>query len=306
MKETEKIGSGNLEYRIQDAGPDEVGDLSRSFVQMVVQLKETLVSRDRLAEEVAERERAKTTLREKNDELEHFIYRVSHDLKSPMVTADAFLEYLKKDIVARDAVRIEKDIKYIRGALGKMGRMLNELLELSRIGRVVRASVAISFQDFVGEAMKLVAGHIARRQVDVRISEVDMMLYGDVPRLAEIWQNLVENAIKYMGDQPNPCIEIGADPRGKNTVFFVRDNGMGIDPGSLNRIFGLFEKLNPGSEGTGLGLALVKRIVEINGGRVWAESEGAGQGSCLWFTLPACVGSQSVPSGEPRTQEMRS
>lgn len=288
VKETEKISSGHLEYAIGVSGQDEVGDLSRSFAQMMARLKDTLVSRDKLAQEVAERERAETKLREKNAELEHFIYRISHDLKSPMVTADAFLEYLKKDIAAHDVVRIEKDVKHIQDALEKMGLMLNELLELSRIGRVVKVSVEISFQDLVGETLKLVAGHIARRQVDVRVSEVDMMLHGDVSRLVEIWQNLVENAIKYMGDQPHPCIEIGADLRGKDTAFFVRDNGMGIDPGSHARIFGLFEKLNPGSEGTGLGLALVKRIVEINGGRLWVESEGAGKGSCFWFTLPAC------------------
>ena len=288
VRETEKISSGHLEYKIQVAGRDEVGDLSRSFAQMVERLRETLVSRDRLVEEVAERERAEVLLRDKNAEMEHFVYRVSHDLKSPMVTAGAFMEYLKKDIAAQDFERVGKDMGYIQSAVEKMDRMLGELLELSRIGRMARAPVNVSFQDLAGEALNAVAGHIARQKVDVRVGDEDVVLHGDASRLAEIWQNLVENAIKYMGDQPLPCIEIGAERRGGELAFFVRDNGMGVDPGDQTRIFGLFEKLNFGSEGTGLGLALVKRIVEMYGGKVWVESEGAGRGSCFWFTLPGC------------------
>ncbi|MFH0995659.1 MAG: sensor histidine kinase [Pseudomonadota bacterium] len=288
VKETEKIGSGHLEYKIQTAGRDEVGDLSRSFAQMVARLRDTLVSRDRLAAEVAERERIEASLRDKNAEMEHFIYRVSHDLKSPLVTAGAFLEYLKKDIAAQDLERVGKDMSYIRSAVEKMDQLLGELLELSRIGRVVRAPVAISFQNLVGEALSAVAGHIARQKVDVRVGEADVVLHGDAFRLSEIWQNLVENAIKYMGDQPHPSIEIGAERRKGEMAFFVRDNGMGIKPDDQAKIFGLFQKLNSGSEGTGLGLALVKRIVEMYGGRVWVESEGMGQGSCFWFTLPRC------------------
>ena len=293
VRETEKIGSGHLEYKIQVSGKDEVGDLSRSFAQMVGRLKDTLVSRDILAVEVAERERAEASLRDKNGEMEHFIYRVSHDLKSPQVTAVTFLEYLKKDIASHDFERVGKDIGYIQGAVEKMGQLLNELLELSRIGRVVRTPASVSFQDLVGEALSMVAGHIALQKVDLRVGAADVVLHGDASRLSEIWQNLVENAIKYMGDQSLPCIEIGAERRGGEMTFFVRDNGMGIEVRDQAKIFDLFEKLNSGSEGTGLGLAMVKRIVEMYAGRVWVESEGAGQGSCFWFTLPGCGGTTS-------------
>jgi signal transduction histidine kinase len=210
VKETEKIGAGHLEYRIQTVARDEVGDLSRSFAQMVERLKETLVSRDRLAEEVKERERAEALLRDKHSEMEDFVYRVSHDLKSPMVTAGAFMEYLKKDIAARDFERAGKDMGYIQSAVEKMGQLLGELVELSRIGRLSRAPVAVPFQDLAAEALNLVAGRIAQQKVDVRVGDAEIVLHGDAPRLAEIWQNLVENAIKYMGDQTLPCIEIGA------------------------------------------------------------------------------------------------
>lgn len=90
---------------------------------------------------------------------------------------------------------------------------------------------------------------------------------------------------KYMGDQPGPHIEIGVETRGSERVFFVRDNGMGIDPRYSEKIFELFDKLDPGSDGSGLGLALVKRIIEVHGGRIWVESEGAGTGSTFCFTL---------------------
>jgi signal transduction histidine kinase len=111
--------------------------------------------------------------------------------------------------------------------------------------------------------------------------------------LLEIWQNLIENGVKYMGEQTAPRIEIGAERRGWELVFFVRDNGMGIEPRYQEKVFGLFEKLDPKSEGTGLGLALVKRIVDLYRGRIWLESAGAGQGTCVRFTLPEAVEGRS-------------
>jgi signal transduction histidine kinase len=99
-------------------------------------------------------------------------------------------------------------------------------------------------------------------------------------------QNLIDNAAKFMGDQPEPTIEIGAREEDNEWIFFVRDNGIGIETKHQQKIFGLFDKLDPRTEGTGVGLALVKRIVEVHGGRVWVESEGKGKGSMFCFTLP--------------------
>jgi signal transduction histidine kinase len=98
-------------------------------------------------------------------------------------------------------------------------------------------------------------------------------------------QNLVDNAVKFIGDQPEPLVEIGVRVEEKEPVFFVRDNGVGIDPRYHQKIFGLFERLSADTEGTGIGLALVKRIIEVHGGRIWVESE-AGQGTAFCFSLP--------------------
>ena len=113
-------------------------------------------------------------------------------------------------------------------------------------------------------------------------------VYGDRARLLEVIQNLVDNSVKFMGTQTEPRIEIGqngTDLEG-NTIFFVQDNGIGIEPQHHERIFGLFNKLDTQTEGTGIGLALVKRIVEVHGGHIWVESEGAGKGTKFLLTLP--------------------
>ncbi|MGZ8474272.1 MAG: sensor histidine kinase, partial [Candidatus Deferrimicrobiaceae bacterium] len=245
-------------------------------------------------EDITERIRREEELKRKTAELERFTYTISHDLKSPLVTVKAFLGYLEQDLSRSDAGRIAKDMQYIRAAADKMGQLLDELLVMSRVGRVVHPPVRVTLRELIGEALGMVAGPIAERRVEVLVSDGDPLeLIGDRPRLVEIWQNLVENAVKYMGDQASPRIEIGTERRGRDTVFFVRDNGMGIDPRHQAKVFGMFEKLDPASEGTGLGLALVQRIVELHRGTIWLESKGAGQGACFLFTLPDAVAEQA-------------
>lgn len=242
-----------------------------------------------ISRDITERKLKEQEIEEKNSELERFIYTVSHDLKSPLVTISSFLGYLEGDIKAANTARIHEDVGYIRNAADKMGQLLTELLELSRVGRVIANPERVKFQEIVRDALQLVAGHISEHGIQVTVADTQVVLYADRSRLVEIWQNLVENAVKYMGDQSEPVIGIGVDLQGKTPVFFVRDNGMGIDPRHVEKIFGLFEKLDRQSEGTGLGLALVKRIVEMYGGTIAVESEGNGHGSCFRFTLPDAV-----------------
>ncbi len=240
-----------------------------------------------LFEDITERKRQEEALREKNLELESLNYTVSHDLKSPLVTVKTFLGYLAQDMANGDSARIEQDMMYIRTASERMGLLLEDLFNLSRLGRTSFPPVDVAFRDLAQEAIDLVAGRISQRGVQVVLADSRVMLHGDRRRLLQLWQNLIDNAVKYMGDQAAPRVEVGVESgAAEETVFFVKDNGQGIDPRYREKIFGLFEQLDPGVEGTGIGLALVKRIVELNGGALWMESEGPGKGSAFFFTLP--------------------
>ncbi|MCP3964397.1 MAG: hypothetical protein GY719_41745 [bacterium] len=242
----------------------------------------------RLNESIAEREHLIEDLEAKNQELERFTYTVSHDLKSPLVTIKGFLGLLEKDAAAGDADRLQRDVERIGAAADTMGQLLGELLELSRIGRMVNPPEDVPLAGLVAEALEVVAGRIGENGVAVEIAPDLPVVRGDRVRLLEVMQNLVENAIKFMGDQPAPRIEIGArqDPGEPSPVFYVADNGIGIEPRFHDKVFGLFERLDQQVDGTGVGLTVVKRIVEIHGGRIWVESEGEGRGTTFCFTLP--------------------
>jgi signal transduction histidine kinase len=247
-----------------------------------------------LQAELATRQVLISELENKNAELERFTYTVSHDLKSPLFTIRGFLEYLEQDALAGNHERLKADMQRITGATDKMQRLLNELLELSRIGRLMNEPIDLSFNELAEEALQLVQGRIAERGIVVQIQPAMPIVRGDRPRLVEVLQNLIDNAAKFMGDQASPCIQIAhlSDEEG-NPVFYVQDNGMGIAPEHHERVFGLFNKLDPRSEGTGIGLALVKRIIEVHGGKIWVESE-EGRGSTFFFTLPASAAPESV------------
>ncbi|MBK9604597.1 MAG: GAF domain-containing protein [Anaerolineales bacterium] len=233
-----------------------------------------------------ERQKLINELENKNSELERFTYTVSHDLKSPLVTISGYLGYLERDALSGKTDRLKLDLLRIQEAVRKMQTLLNELLELSRIGRMVNASQIVPFDELVREAMEIAHGQIEANQVTILTQPGLPAVYGDKPRLVETLQNLIDNAAKYMGSQLNPLIEIGQQGEENGLlIFFVRDNGMGIEAAHHERIFGLFEKLDIKSEGTGVGLALVKRIIEVHGGRIWVESV-PGQGSTFYFTLP--------------------
>ena len=224
-------------------------------------------------------------LHAKNEELQNFTYTVSHDLKAPLVTIAGFMGYLAKDARSGDFEKVDKDILRITEAVTKMQRLLNELLELSRIGRLMNTPGVVPFGEVVDEALRLVEGRLTERQIEVRVEAELPSVHGDRERLVEVVQNLVDNAAKFMGDQAAPLVEIGVTNIHGDKAFFVRDNGIGVEPEQHDKIFGLFNKLNAQTEGTGIGLALVKRIVEVHGGKIWIESEGHGNGSTFYFTL---------------------
>ncbi|CAG0928904.1 two-component system, OmpR family, sensor histidine kinase VicK [Thermoflexales bacterium] len=236
-----------------------------------------------------ERDSLIAELQAKNEELERFTYTVSHDLKAPLITIRGFLGLLEQDARTGQHERMQADMQRINEATERMRRLLDELLELSRVGRMMNAPQEISFEAIAREAIELLDGRLKARAVHVHIAPGLPTVYGDRLRLVEVIQNLVDNAVKFMGNQPSPRIEIGAhvSETPGQTVFFVQDNGIGLEPHFYEKVFGLFNKLDARSEGTGVGLALVKRIIEVHDGRVWVESPGLQGGTTFYFTLAA-------------------
>lgn len=241
---------------------------------------------DALQKELQNRQGFIDELGAKNAELERFTYTVSHDLKSPLVTITGFLGYLDLDARAGKFDSFSKDLNRIHQAVDKMQTLLNDLLELSRIGRIVNDPVEISFGALARDALSLLDGAVQASHVSIEFIDEGHKVFGDRVRLLEVIQNLVDNAIKFMKDQPKPQIRIGSLKNLENEpIFFVKDNGMGIDPQYKDRIFGLFNKLDANTEGTGIGLTLVKRIIEVHGGSIWIESE-LDKGTTFYFTIP--------------------
>jgi signal transduction histidine kinase len=236
---------------------------------------------------------ANLLLEARSAELERFTYVVSHDLKSPLVTIRGFLSYIERDARAGDLDRLEADAARIRAATERMAQLLDDLLELSRTGRIDRPHVDVPFAEVVREALAATEGRLSARGVRVDVEQALPVLRGDRQRLVELVQNLLENAAKFMGDRKDPEVRVGARDAGAGAgqvALYVRDNGIGIDPAHHSRVFELFHRLDPRVEGTGLGLALARRIVETHGGRIWVESAGVGRGSTFCFSLPSGAG----------------
>ncbi|MCP4656314.1 MAG: histidine kinase, partial [bacterium] len=226
-------------------------------------------------------------LEARNAELARFNYTVSHDLKNPLVTIKNFLGVLRRDTATGQTGRLERDLDRLEAAADTLHRLLEQLFEFSRVGVQANPPEEISMDELVRAALEEIAGPIAERGVEVVVAEQLPVVRGDRVRLLEMARHLLGNAVTYLGDQAMPRIEVGMRDDPSEPVLYVRDNGVGIDPKYHEKIFGLFERLAPeASEGTGIGLALVKRIVEVHGGRIWVESEGAGRGSTFCFTLP--------------------
>ena len=234
---------------------------------------------------ITERKCAVEAMQKKNEEVEHFTYTVSHDLKSPLVTIKTFLGYLEKDLGSEMSKRLSEDVGFIHGAADKMVLLLEELLKFARIGYKKHPPVEATLQEIVQEAMTLVAGQISERGARVAVTQEPLWLFVDRVRLVEVFQNLLDNAVKFLGEQPHPRIEVGWETVGEELEIFVRDNGLGIDPRHISKLFGLFEKLDPRTPGSGMGLAMVRRIVEAHGGKIRVESAGLGLGTTFRFTL---------------------
>ena len=232
-----------------------------------------------------ESQRARTDLQDKNAELDTFVYSVSHDLKAPLVTiqgmAGLVLDEYQAELPA-DAVRY---LGRIQANTQQMERLIADLLALSRVGREARSPSAVNLDQVMDDVEADLAAAIKERGIELVRGELPTIM-GIRTQLEQVWRNLVGNAVKYLGDHQHGRVEVGAVDRGAAVECFVRDNGIGIDPAYHERIFETFQRLKEiDVEGTGVGLAIVKKIVAAAGGRIWVESE-KGQGATFRFTWP--------------------
>ena len=254
-----------------------------TVVRDVHDLKRTQEAREALYDE----------LRAKNDELERFAFSVSHDLKGPLFTLRGFLQLLEKDLAAGDETRVAQDIARLTGAAESMDRMLENLLELSRAGRILDEPEVVSPNELVEEVLEMLAGQIEQRGAHVEVAPDMPHMLGDRQRLLQVFLNLISNGIKFTELDAEPRVEIQAQRKGPLVECTVKDFGSGVPPEHQEKVFQLFERLGKKNEGTGIGLALVRRIVETHGGTIELESAGDGEGTTLRFTIPAFEASSS-------------
>lgn len=242
------------------------------------------VTRRRIQE--SEQEHLLAELAAKNAELERFSYTVSHDLKGPLTTIVGSADLIAMAFESGETGQVEEDLDRIRDTADTMRRMLDELLDLARVGLVANQETRVDLGQLATETLRLLAGSIGRHGTRTTVAHDLPAVVGDRQRLQRALQNLIDNAVKFSADVEHPEVEIGCRADGAETVIFVRDNGRGIPPPQQATVFDLFSKLDADSEGTGIGLAIVQRIITGHRGRIWVESAGAGHGTSFCFTLP--------------------
>ncbi len=265
----------------------------KSLLQTRAALSQSEEDRRALGEEVKQRhliekdrERLVVDLEHRNEELERYAYTVSHDLKSPLITIRGFAGFLERDVTQGNTDKVIADVARINEAVQTMFNLLEDILNLSKVNLAPEPFAEMSLDEIISRAITLVTGEIEDHAVDVQVESDLPIVSGESQRLVEVFQNLISNAVKFTGEQSNPVIEIGASKKDDRVHCYVKDNGIGIAKEYQERVFNLFERLDTGTEGTGVGLSIVKRIIERHGDTIRIESE-LGKGCKFYFSLPA-------------------
>lgn len=267
-----EIANNNLDKRISYTSENEVGQLAYTFNLMADRLVE---SHKRLQEKIEEKERI-------NDSLDRFAHIVAHDLKSPLFTINGLITALQEELDSNPSQEVQKMLKMAEGKLNHMLDLINGILQysISSITQADREPVELSL---------LVQNVIDQLEVPANIRvEVEHLPVIKVERvlILQVFQNLLSNAIKYM-DKPTGYITVGSKTDEDKLIFFVNDNGRGIEKKNFDKVFDIFNKTHnlPGIDSSGIGLSIVKKIIESKGGKVWLTSE-VGVGSTFYFTMP--------------------
>lgn len=265
-----------------DAEKDRLEDTQKAVINI---LEDFIEAADELRVAKDDLEKTVTDLERSNKELEDFAYVASHDLQEPLRMVSSYMQLLQRRYEGKLDEDADQFIDYAVDGAKRMQNMIIGLLNYSRIATRGKPFVRMDSGKALREALANL--RVTLREAGAVIDQTELpTVTADPGQLAQLFQNLIGNAVKFRGDE-KPRINIGAKKRDGEYEFTVRDNGIGIEPQYAERIFDIFERLHGARfVGTGIGLAVCKRIVERHGGRIWVESE-LGKGSTLHFTLPA-------------------
>ncbi len=286
LAQGELIGALNLGSDRPGAFADEHVDIAREVANSLAIAMQQAHLHEQVERHAAELEQRVT---ERTAELEAFSYSVSHDLRTPLLTIDGFSRMLLEDYTDALDAEGQRQLQVICNNAEKMGQLIDDLLAFSRIGRREMVPSPINMNELAKTVFEELSAANPERELHLKMQAIPSS-FGDQAMIGQVFTNLLSNAIKFTRPQEAAVIEVGARTEDGETVFFVKDNGVGFDMAYADKLFGVFQRLHSDEEfeGTGVGLAIVQRIIHRHGGRVWAESE-IGKGATIYFTL-SCTG----------------
>ena len=287
--------------RAAGAGQDELGALTQAFNHMLNQIQEreaALRNSQRelqeLNRELEERVLQRTAeLASINKELEAFTYSVSHDLRAPLRHVDAFAQLTADRIASSDSSEVKKYVERIRAGVANMGRLIDDLLNLSRVGRAEVVQQPVRLNQLVDEVLVEMKPETEGRNIEWLVGRLPTATC-DPGLMKQVFTNLIANAVKYTRPRQKAVICIDIQTVDGAPAIYVRDNGVGFDDRYAGKLFGVFQRLHRAEdfEGTGVGLAIVKRILDLHGGHIWAASE-LDKGATFWFTFKGLTAAKS-------------
>jgi PAS domain S-box-containing protein len=271
-------------------GADSPSDLTAEHLEIAREVADGLaiaVQQARLHEQVGQHAaELEQRVAERTAELEAFSYSISHDLRTPLLTIDGFSRMLLDDYADQLDAEGQRLLKTICSNSQNMGRLIDDLLAFSRLGRQEMRPAEIKMSELAAAVCAELAATAPGRKLQFNLQPMPPAR-GDQSMIRQVFVNLLSNAIKFTGPEESAIIEVGAEEDENHIVYYVKDNGVGFEMKYADKLFGVFERLHSDDEfaGTGVGLALVQRILRRHGGRVWAEGK-VGEGATVYFTLP--------------------